>query len=248
MFHKATTKPVLLAILVALLTLAAAPAFAQLEVVTNNAGNPNPLDAECVHDGEYGMRIATTPGDASAMFVEAGESVGFNDETLFRAQFWFRPSDMDIRLGRKHFLMAATPGTTQYGAILGIQSPFRLAFFKNTNTLERKVNLNCKANCPTPGTCPSAVTTKLNLGTDPTQWSLIQVEWGHNTPGSFDGTCRISILEGAGAGQSAEVGLANRQYSINSVRMGFSGGAVIDPQSNGKHCYDDFQSFRTLAP
>jgi hypothetical protein len=40
----------------------------------------------------------------------------------------------------------------------------------------------------------------------------------------------------------------NRQYSIDSVKMGYTGGAALQPDSDGQHCYDDFQSFRTLAP
>lgn len=235
------------AALVALATVSTASA--QLEVVTNNGANPNPLDAACVKSGEYAMRISTVTGDATPRFVLAGAANGFNDETVFRAQFWFNPRDMFIRHGFRHFLLETLPGTTQYGAVLGILSPFRVSLFRNQFTGEYKVEMGCRANCFDPATCGSAATfPRLTLGTG-NAWSLIQVEWAHNTPGLFDAVCRISIIDGAGAGQFAEVsGLSNRFYSIDSCKLGFIGGVFIDPQTDGSHCYDDFQSFRTLAP
>ncbi len=223
--------------------MAAATASAQLEVVTNNAANVgNILYPTCVQAGEYGLRTTTVNGVNSAMFVEAGASVGVNNETVFRAQFWFNPSTMDIRHGRRHFIASSTPGSTSKQL-----SPFRTGFFKNAFTGERKVNINCKVNCTNP-TCPNAATTKISLGSAP-GWSLIQIEWAQNSgPGVFDGVCRISVIAGIGAGESRQANITNLQYNIGSIKMGFLGGVVIDPQSTGEHCYDEFSSFRTLAP
>ncbi len=232
----------------ALLVAGSAWAATDLRVVTNDAGGGNAacqaqpggceLDATCVQEGEYAMRVRATP-TAGAASVQADSSVGFNDETVFRASFWFDPDDMDIRHGWRHFLLSGVPG-----AGVGVQAPFRVAFFKNAFTGDRKIAANCKVNCATPGTCASAATTKINLGPSPGYTQLV-FEWKQNTgPGILDGLCKITAV---GVG-SSEANITNLQYTIGAVKMGLLGGAVIDPQASGDHCFDDFQSFRTLAP
>ncbi len=231
------------------ISLLASPSLAQLEVVTNNGANPNPLDASCVQEGEYAMRVSQVPPATSAMFVEAGDTAGFDDETIFRAQFWFNPRTMMVDHGRKHFILVATPGVRDPGSgIIGTNAPFRVQFHHNNFTDERKLSLRCKVNCLNPGQCPSGAGSKVTLASD--DWNLVLVEWAHNTPGLQDGICRIQIIDGPMAGQDSgnPAGVINRQYSINSVKMGYTGGVFLQPTSSGQHCYDDFQSFRTLAP
>lgn len=232
-------------ILIAVLALAVAtPALAQLEVVTNNASNPNPYDPDCVKNGEYAMRVTTTVGDTAARFVEAGASNGFDNETTVRAQFWFHPGSMTEDHGYKHFVLAATPGP---GSLQNL-APFRVSFHKNAYTGDKKLAFRCKTNCtPVPGgQCTSVGGPKVTLA--PNDWNLIQIEWSHNTPGLWDGICRISIIDGPAAGAVSETPNSCRQYAVGTVKMGFTGGAAIHTSTDGNHCYDDFASFRTLAP
>ena len=236
-------KSALTFIIVIVAVAVAAPASAQLEVVTNNGSNSQPLDASCVKNGEFGLRLTTTTGDTSAMFVQAGSSVGMDDETTFRAQFWFHPGTMTENHGQKHFIVAATPGDDSLQTL----APFRVSFHKNAVTGDKKLAFRCKTNCqPAPGgSCTSVGGGKVTLA--PSDWNLVQIEWAQNTPGNWDGVCKISIIDGPAAGASASAPNQCRQYTIGTVKMGFTGGTVIHSSTDGTHCFDDFASYRTLA-
>ncbi len=90
-------------------------------------------------------------------------------------------------------------------------------------------------------------TPKLTLADD---WNLIQVEWAINSvpaPAPSDAICKVSVIDGPAAPLSAETTVRNAQYRTRGVRMGFLG-ATISTQTAGDQCFDDYQSFRTLAP
>lgn len=228
---------------IALLAIAA-PAFAQLDVVTTiNGGGPagQPEDDACVNEGQYAMRTRTQAGVTDEMYVVADQTRGFNNETVVRQLFWFNPRGLTAIHGARHFISTALP--TVNG-----QRPYRLRLFRNNRRDVFQIQLLCGINCRDYPNCGTKGTAKLDLA--PNAWNQILVEWAANTvpaPQATDAICRVSIVAGPNAGATAETVLRNNQYSVRGVRLGMQG-RTIHTSTDGDHCFDSFESFRTLAP
>ncbi len=220
-----------------------------LTVVTNNPpGNANcqgqtggcQADASCVQEGEYAMRVRAVDGDDSAVFVEADDSNGFSDETVVRQVFWFSPDNMTANHGAKHFVNAANRSG-------GGKAPFRGVYRYNGNTGEHKMLLACITNCPGATNCSNKRTGRVTL--DP-GFNQILLEWAHSdaAPNPANGVCRIEVIGGPAAGQEfATTNHRSTQATVAGVKLGMFG-APQSPSTDGDHCFDDYQSFRTLAP
>jgi hypothetical protein len=234
----------LLGLAAALFFLLAGTAFAQLSVVTNiPGGGPEGQeeDPDCVAEGQYAMRTRTVPGVDDAMFVQADAANGFDQETIVRQQFWFHPRSLQAGLNVKHFINTALRDG-------GGKAPFRLILFRNQNADLYKLALACNANCPGGVGCGNKRTSKVTLAD---AYNLILVEWAHSdpAPAPANGVCRVSIIDGPAAPAEGTLGtpLRNTQPVTAGIKLGMQG-AVLHPSTDGDHCFDDFQSFRTLAP
>jgi len=233
------------ALLIAGMTLAsAAVAQNSLDVVTNiGGGGPQgqPEAPACVQEGAYGMRITGDDGFTNEAYVQAGADVGVSDETTVRTTFWLNTDNFDTAVhGARHFLLT-TVGAQQ-------SRTFQVMYIRNKNLDKHQIRALCLRNCPTPPACARNITSTLDLAPG---WNQVMMEWAHNpspAPAPPDGVCRLSIIAGGNAGASTSLPGRYNQYLVRQMRLGMSGGANIDPSTQGEMCFDDFQSFRTLAP
>jgi hypothetical protein len=233
-------KTLLLLALVAMVLPAAG--LAQIEVVTNDGGLvtvDNPLDATCVRNGSYGMRVTATTGEITRQYVEATPpKANFQAEKDVTVEFWFNPADMEIANGTKHFIFVARPDASSKQL-----NPFRLQFRQNALE-ENKLIMRCRNDCPTEN-CQNSSSGVMDLAT--TGWHLIRATWSSGT-GSSDGLCRVEVVEGPDGATSQEKTDGNySQYNIGGVRLGLIGGAAAGTDINwtGKNCFDDFVATRT---
>ncbi len=221
--------------------LAAWPLAAEVTIVTNiPGGGPlgQPEDPDCVQEGEFALRVCSPFGDDTQMFVEAGPDQGFDNETTLRSEFWFNPRSIIMDSGARHQVAAVL----QAGAG---QRPIRATiFYSNANGYTMAAQ--CTRNCASP---PCSLQSS---GTIPLQddWQLIRLEWAQNTapaPAPGDGICRVAVIAGAGAPVVAErTDMRNNQVSAGRYRLGMLGNS-LRPSTDGCHCIDSFQAFRTLA-
>lgn len=233
-----------LALVMALTLVAVASADNSLDVVTNISGGGPQGQIElpaCVQEGQYGMRIIGDDGFANEAFVQAGSGNGILDESIMRTSFWVNTDSFTTDThGARHFLIT-TVGPQQ-------ARPFQVMYIRNLNKDKHQIRGLCLRNCQTPPNCTRNITSTLDLGAG---WNQITMEWSHNAtlaPNPPDGACKLSITGGPNAGASTEVLGRYNQYVVRQLRLGMTGGANIDPSTQGDMCFDDFQSFRTLAP
>ncbi len=231
---------VLLTVAMALVMTAVVFADNHLEVVTNiPGGGPGgqPEDAPCVQEGDYAMRITAEDGFANESYVQAGGTVGVSDETMVRVTFWVNTDNFTSAVhGSRHFLVT-TVGAQQ-------ARPFQVMYIRNLNKDKHQIRGLCLRNCATPPACAKNITGTLDLAAG---WNQIMMEWSHNpsvAPAPPDGVCRLTVVGGA----STELYGRYNQYVVRQMRLGMTGGANIDPTTQGEMCFDHFQSFRTLAP
>jgi hypothetical protein len=194
--------------------------------------------------GDYGLEIEIDCSGGCS-----GEKAFVQDDSpdaegIYRASFWFNPNDFNLPDGEQHTIFEAKSfnnkdGTNESVAVfrlivrkLNNGSSFRLrgiAFYDN-NTSRRATR---------------------HFAIQRTEWNKIQVEWKASTVGGDevqDSYFKIAVLEGAQAGKSEEiVGIVkNKRHKIEKVQLGVVNG--VDTGSVGSHYYDDFESYRTLAP
>lgn len=229
---KLNNKFLIVAMGLALVFAGGAVAQTTLDVVTNNAANPNPLDASCVAEGEYAMRVTFNTSSDHA-FVEADSNQGFNNETVMRASYDINLRDLRVPHRHKFFVHSALPA----GA--GLRPYQLLVSFNNVNGFKTW----CQA---AQNNGVIAAGPKVDL--DPDNYNRVQVEWAHNEPGETDALCKVTVI---GGDSSTLTNFRNTNHTIGRVRMG-ANGRIIPAMGNAPGrdtmCFDDFQSFRTLAP
>lgn len=153
-----------------------------------------------------------------------------NDEVIYRAQFWFNPNTWNGPEGATVILARTTDETLFY-------APFQVLLTKKSGLW--RVYVRAQNN-----TGVVRFTNRINL--TPGTPSLLQVEWVKgDVPGTLSGDVTLSVLDGAAAGQSVATGLNNSNIYADNIVLG-----ALQPQTTqtGSYYFDEFASFRTLAP
>lgn len=196
-------------------------------LAVNNAAAMGGTGGTACSGGPCGLEV-TFNGATSAAFVRDDTPA---NEGIYRAQFWFDPNNITMNDGTFHVLFRATQ-----------EVPFRACF---QIMLVKKSGLTrlWVRGLNNPGT--ERFTNRINIPADGPQ--LIQVEWERSdTPGVLNGYATISIIDGSAAGATETVMLNNSAFGVDFVNMGAVGN--IAATTIGSHYFDEFESYRTLAP
>ncbi len=215
---------------------------AMIGLVASVAGAANSLDvnASAAAAGtNYGLEVIFDGSGTVAKVVDDTPV----DETVYRAEFWFHPNSCYMggtgSTGHWFSFMRATDSAT-------FRSSFQLLLTNKFNLYR----LSGRAGTNSAGVFK--ITGRINL--DPTAWHKIRVELT-NSPaaGTPGGDLVITVLEGPQAGQSVSasafsggVGINNSTITADDLHMGAVGN--VDPLITGSMYFDEFASFRTLAP
>ena len=198
------------------------------------------VNGDASYAGNFGLEVSVN-GQGSKAYVEDQTPAA---ETVYSASFWINPNDQNLETGNAHFIFTAIGPNPDGGAgnvkVLEIESrkrsgnAFRVRAY---GYYDNQVN-------------PKRLSTPF-LALGRTVWNRLQVEWtqsSSNSSGSVDSIVRLSVVEGPSAGQTGElVGVVkNRRHVIETVRLGAVTG--VDATTTGSNYFDDFTSFRTLAP
>ena len=165
------------------------------------------------------------------------------DETTYRAEFWFHPNSCP---------MGGTGATGHYFSLMRAtdQQTFRSSFQLLLTNKFNLYRLSGRAGTNSAGVFK--ITSRINL--DPTAWHKIRVELTNSpTAGVPGGDLVITMVEGPQAGQSVSssafhgVGINNSLITADDLHMGAVGN-VDATITGGSMYFDEFESYRTLAP
>jgi len=222
-------------VLITLITLACTgAAYAQacapvscLDVNANAAMNGTSFGLEVVLDGSQST--------ANAFVQDSTPDV--NMETVYRASFLFNVNDMTAIVGARH-LIASLATLSSNGA-----RAFTLQLRKTAATWDVRVFASLTASAT-----QRRSITPIPLSTDQPQ--RITMEWtSASGPGVADGFIRLTVSDpdGSNAVFEERSDILNWTQTARNMKLGHIG-ASIDTPSSGSHYYDEFESFRTLAP
>jgi hypothetical protein len=191
------------------------------------AQNTWDVNAGCAASGSYGFEIIKVAGQTNTVFVEDDTP---DNEAVYRMQYDFNTDTMTVPHRGKYMVGVAL----QEGA--GQRPAQVLVSYNITNGW--KVWVQTAHN----NTIIYA-TPKLTL--NPGVWQTIMVEWRQSQGGGIDdGLVRVTNVS---TGETAEItDFRNSNYAVGRARIGLTGRASVP--NNGSHCFDNFESFRTLAP
>lgn len=203
------------------------------------AQNALTVNGACAQEGSFGMEISMD-GSTNETYVQAGASVGFNNETVLRSSIWVNFDNHNGLHGIRDFAVAG------FGA--SGSRPFRLMSLNNENNNKEQVRLICQSNCAggPSSACPFRGTNTIDL--DP-GWNNIVIEWtqGDAAPAPANSVCQATnVTNGQVAQLASPIRMA--QYDIRQVRVGRTGAGNFNASASGTKCFDDAQFFRTLAP
>ncbi len=181
----------------------------------------------CNSEGDYGMQ-AIHDGSGNTAFVQDDTPA---DEVIYRASFEFDPNTLSQPHASKFMIAAAL----QEGAGL---RPFQvLMSFNNVNG--NKVWCQYAQNNGNIGA-------SAKLDVLPGEFNNVMIEWVQSDPApAANGVCRVTVTNTGGTNSVEANGFRNAAFAVGRARMGITGRAAIP--NNGTMCFDDFQSFRTLA-
>ncbi len=218
-----------------ILLLAASGAMAQNSIAVNNAAAMGPDNGgTACGGGNCGMEIIFPGGSTNAARVQDDTPA---DEAIYRAVFWYDPSniaDNPSAAGYIHIFQR----TTETGTF---RAPYQLILLQKSNL--KRLFIRSLTN-------PSVVrfSNRINLtGANEFEVTFTQSP----TPGVAGGNVKIEVLTGPQAGQCVETkdtspGLNNSQLDVDNVLAGAVGN--ISASVTGSAYFDEFSSFRTLAP
>jgi hypothetical protein len=212
------------------------------------------VNGVAAHSGDYGMMVTLT-GQGDKAYVE--ESAAHQGEQVYRASFWFNPNrDRDplsgnFPAGNAHVIFQALgdnpegPGNApvaeielrRYGGASMTVRVRAFCYYDNQNS------------GPIPGRAKRLATPLMAL--QPDSWHQLQLEVktsSSNFTGEVDSVCRLSVIGGPAAPKFNEIvgAVKNQHHAINIVRLGAIFG--VDDNTVGDFYFDDFESYRTLAP
>jgi hypothetical protein len=213
------------------------------------------VDGAAAHSGDFGMLVNLT-GQGDKAYVE--ESDAHQSETVYRAKFWFNPNrdrnpaDGNFPAGNAHVIFQAVgphPGGGAGNVPIVAVELRRYGSLSNTV----RVRLFCYYDNQNSGSIPGRakrLSTKMQA-LQPDKWNQLQVELqtsSSNVTGEVDGLCRLSVIDGPASPKTGQIvgAVKNARHAITAVRMGAIFG--VDDNTVGDFYYDDFESFRTLAP
>jgi len=213
-------------VIIGLACLVAGPIFAA-------NGLSVPANGDCSMNGtNYGLEVHLDPGDTQIVFVEDQTPA---DETVYRASFWFNPN-------------AISMGATQRFPIFlvrhsSFQNVLRLQLHRNAANNKYRLRLQVLKNNGDWANAREFDATGaffLPIG-DGSVERLVTVEvvFGDNA------TSQIALT--ANGLTFTKTGYFSDNWSVDHVRMGATRNLGSGTYS-GDMCFDEFESFRTLAP
>lgn len=194
---------------------------------TAQAQNEWFVNGTCAAEGTYGFQVVHNSG-TNTVFVQDDTP---DHEGSYRMQFQFHVGSMVMPHRGKYYIGVALQDDAG-------QRPFQVVI-SNNNTNGVKVWAQTAHN-----NTVIYATDKVSI-TDPTSWVTLQVEWRQSVGGGTDdGLVRVTNVT---EGTSAEItGFRNSAYTVGRARIGLTGRATVP--AGGYHCWDEFESYRTLAP
>jgi len=188
-------------------------------------------------DGSYGLEVICNGVDTSGAYVQDDSP---NAEATYRASFMFNPAQMAITqtgfiLDSRHFIFTVN-GEHVNGTNVRVVGIYLLKKSGKYWLAAQGRNTAAGATKTTP---------RIELGDAGVENSphLVEVEWQAAAIAGGYGVLRMRVDGGAWVEQPT---IKNYTQVANIARLGIVIGLDVD--SVGSHYYDDFQSFRTLAP
>ena len=175
--------------------------------------------------GVYGLAVQVD-GSPNATFVADTTPL---DEPVYRASFRIAHNNLAMDEGTGHAIfMGRMAG--------GAGNVIRLYMRRKGDTY--KIRCRWKKDSGGTGFCGQFTFAPVN--------TRVTVEWQQATaPGTFDGVVRLfkgdTLL-------AERADLNNATFDIDTIRLGLPQGAHPSGTTNGSFYFDDFVSFRTLAP
>jgi len=192
------------------------------------ADNSIEVNASAAMEGNFGLE-AISDGSATNAFVQDDSP---NAETTYRMSFMFDPNSMPMVVGGRHFIASATADSSQ-----GNKSCIEVLLRRTASGYDIRVFTSVTASATN-----RKKTAPVPLSDEP---HTIEIQWQESSgPGIEDGIVQIRVDGGAWVGRSD---VRNWTQTVKNAKLGFLASS-IDPGTIGSHYYDDFQSFRTLAP
>ena len=199
-------------------------------VIATGASANNSISVEtyaAMSGTTYGLE-AVADGTATNAYVQDDSPA---DETVYRAQFMFDPNSMTMDVGGRHIIFSSTANSTNGN--------------KAAITLQMKYGAGgyaVRAMSQVTAGDQREKTADVLLSDGPHE---IMLEWQvASGPGLADGMIRLTV-DGSTVAQRLDV----RSYTqaVKNTRMGHVASS-IDATTVGSHYFDEFSSFRTLAP
>ena len=214
-----------------MLTLAACVLLIAGTAAAQNTLYVDPVAA--MNGTNYGM-VTELDGSSNAIYVEDDTPL---DETTYRAIFWFDPNSFTMAQGASRmaifFVRDFDPtGGMPAGGMIRIELVKKNDKFRVLAKIKKNNGLWVKTNTPGTGW--------LVLGDEPRQIMLEYVA------GPGDGLIRLTRMDGGGMVENTSIN--NSFWNVDNIRLGaprlMTGVASFD----GTMYFDEFESFRTLAP
>lgn len=203
------------------------------------------VNGDAAKTGNYGMEISVDCSGGCS-----GEKAFVQDETpdaegVYRASFWFNPNDLNLPDGEQHTIFEAKSFNNKDGTNESIRA-FRIVIRKQ----KKGTSFRLRGMSYQDNNSGNRHATRL-IAIQRVAWNKIQVEWKASTvPGSEvqDSYFKLSIVEGPQAGKEEIIdgGAQNRRHKVEKVQLGIISG--VDTGTVGSHYFDDFESYRSLAP
>lgn len=188
------------------------------------------VNAGCASEGSFGLEAIHDGTSTNNVFVQTDTPA---DESIYRVSFDFNPNGMDAPHAGKWYVGAALQegaGSRPFQAIcsFNIVNGFRCwcQYIQNNGIL--------------------AATGKVDVPDN--SFNTMMYEWVQSDPAPdpANGVCRITNVTTTQTAEST--GFRNAAFAVGRYRMGITGRAqVLALGDGGSHCFDDFQSFRTLS-
>lgn len=194
---------------------------------TAQAQSTSDVNGDCAAEGSFGYEVTKATGATNTVWVQDDTP---DNESVYRMQFQFNTATMTVGHRGKYMIAVALPEAA------GQRPAQMLLSYNNTNGF--------KAWCQTAHNNGIIwATPKVSVATG--TWQTLMLEFRQSQGGGTDdGLCRVTNVTTTESGEIID--FRNGNYSVGRARIGLTGRAQVP--ISGTHCWDDFSSFRTLAP